>query len=110
MQGFNWEVLAVLLTVVALLNGGLIWGVKFLLDRTMKHIDTQLQDLKEQYAEDSKELVRIEKEFLQFRAQLPEQYVMRTDWIRFSNVIDEKQDRLNDKFEALLRRLGDSKS
>lgn len=43
-----------------------------------------------------------EKRILRLRADLPNEYVRREDWIRFSSLIDTKLDRLNEKIDIAL--------
>ena len=43
-----------------------------------------------------------EKAILRLRADLPNEYVRREDWIRFSGLIDTKMDRLNEKLDIIV--------
>jgi len=43
-----------------------------------------------------------EKALLRLRADLPNQYVRREDWIRFSGLIDTKMDRLSEKIDIIV--------
>lgn len=46
---------------------------------------------------------QLKQELHQLRIDLPERYLLRDDFIRFSGVIGEKMDRLHDKIDALMR-------
>lgn len=50
-------------------------------------------------------LADLERHLLTLKAELPEKYVRREDWIRFAAVIDAKQDALSEKLNTLNARL-----
>ncbi|HTT77736.1 MAG TPA: hypothetical protein VMF50_17360 [Candidatus Binataceae bacterium] len=43
-------------------------------------------------ADGNGKIANIERELLTLKADLPRQYVMRDDWIRFSNILEAKMD------------------
>ncbi|MCO7557356.1 MULTISPECIES: hypothetical protein [Pseudomonas] len=60
--------------------------------------------LGERFAAQEKEiakLAQLEREFLRFQAELPMQYVHRTDYVRNQTVIEAKLDGLRDKLEVV---------
>ena len=62
-----------------------------------EHWDTQFSELKEQ----AKGWVRVEREFLEFKAALPMTYVMRDDYVRNQTVIEAKLDSVALRIENL---------
>ena len=59
-----------------------------------KHWDTQFLALEQAAANEAKEWQRIEKEILMMKADLPNLYVRRDDYIRNQSVIESKLDGL----------------
>lgn len=75
---------------------GAFWGLLSLLFKQFEQrIEKQFQTIED----DAKEWSRIEKEFLHFKAELPNQYVRREDYIRNQTVIESKLDALALKIE-----------
>lgn len=56
------------------------------------HWDERFATVLEQAREDAKGWQRLERDFLEFRAELPMQYVRREDYIRNQTVIEAKLD------------------
>lgn len=107
----DWGVVSVLVGVAMAWGGVLLWAVKVLLDRNQRHSDRSFELINERFEElkkdteaESKQWQRIERDLLELRADMPLNYVRREDWIRFSSVIDAKQDTLNEKINRLLER------
>jgi chromosome segregation ATPase len=63
-------------------------------------LQLRLQGHDEELASVNDKAEQIERDVRQLATMLPNEYVRREDWIRFSNTIDHKLDRLNDKGEA----------
>lgn len=76
-------------------SGLLFWLIKWLLDRYQRHIDQRFTDLEEGQGKRSQDVDQLQRELLELRAELPQQYVQREDWIRFSGQLDHKLDRLH---------------
>lgn len=122
MGELNWAALGVLATVAAGWSVVLLFAVRWMLGSLVTTINQRFtdvdalflerfnalslrfDDMEQARSEDVKELQRIERMFMEFRADLPKEYVRREDWIRFAAVIDAKQDTLNEKIERLLER------
>jgi len=71
---------------------------------SQKHWDTKFAALESAAAAEAKEWSRIEKEILLMKADLPNQYVRRDDYIRNQSVIESKIDGLAVRIEnAILK-------
>lgn len=71
-----------------------------------KHWDALFGGLKLALNAETQTVAKLEKDFLALRAELPLQYVRREDWIRFSAVIEAKQDRDGERLVALNTAMG----
>lgn len=122
MGELNWTALGVLASVAAAWSAVLLFAIRGMMGSLVatinqrftdvdilflerfKALSVRFDDLEQARSEDVKELQRIERLFMELRAELPTEYVRREDWIRFAAVIDAKQDTLNEKVERLLER------
>ena len=83
-------------------NGLLLWSIKFLLDRNATAFDSRI-------AEWSQRTQDVERDVLRLRADLPEKYVQRDDWIRFGAVIESKIDALRETVERVREKVYERK-
>lgn len=68
------------------------------------HMDARFSGLDQSMARGNDEWLRIERELMQLKAELPNNYVRREDYIRHQSVIESKIDGLAVKIEnAILR-------
>jgi len=106
------RVVAILVTVGLAWSGLLIGIIKWLLDRYQAHIDKRFESLEKAREDEQKkwekareteqkEWQRIERELLDFKAELPVLYVRREDNIRQEVIINAKLDALAKMIEAL---------
>jgi len=109
--GIDWKTIGILVAMLTAFSGVVLLAVKVIVNASQKHIDNALVSLSEGIEKNNSEWQRIENDFLKFQAKLPEKYMARDDWIRFSNLIDAKQDALtanlmsvNATLERLLER------
>ncbi len=93
-----WEIIGAVGALLAVLSGLFWWATKWLLDRYH-------QDITRRFEEVAGAQHRLERDVLQLRAELPEKYVRREDWIRFASVIDAKLDALRAAIEAVKEKL-----
>lgn len=93
-----WQLVGLLLSFL-----GFLFGVgKLFFGQLQKHLDKRLDAIDA----DAGQWQRIEREFLQFKADIPVHYVRREDYIRGQSVIEAKLDGLATKIEnAQLRAL-----
>lgn len=82
-----WQLISLAVTLLGAF-GGL---VKLLLRQVEQRIDEQLARI----GQDSKSWRRVERDIMELRAELPERYVRREDYIRGQTVIEAKLDAIN---------------
>ena len=105
MEAIDWRIVSVLLGMVTAWSAVLFWAVKWLLDRYQQHMDQRFEMLLASTSEEAQEWQRVERDLLTLRAELPQHYVRREDWIRFSSVIDAKLDALRAEQSVVVTRL-----
>jgi len=92
----NWQMVGVLVAMLAAFSAVVLLAVRVMLAAQQRHADEKFRLLSAGIEKNNTEWQRIEKDFLKFQATLPEKYVARDDWIRFSNSIDAKQDKITE--------------
>ncbi|HEU4601564.1 MAG TPA: hypothetical protein VFS24_06335 [Steroidobacteraceae bacterium] len=70
------------------------------LDERFTTRDKSIEEIKTQISKVETHGRTLESDILRLRAELPNEYVRREDWIRFSGTIDAKLDWLREKSEA----------
>ncbi|ARU23655.1 hypothetical protein [Ralstonia syzygii] len=63
--------------------------------------EEQINALLKQIGKEAETVVRLEREFMSFKADLPLQYVRREDYVRGQSVIEAKLDALYSKLEVV---------
>jgi len=63
--------------------------------------EKQIAALLEQIGKDAEAVARLEREFMNFKAELPVHYVRREDYVRGQSVIEAKLDALYSKLEVV---------
>jgi len=106
----EWQVIGVLIAVMLLWSGVLFWAVKWLLDGYRRHVDDKFGSLEEANKNEAEQWRRVDREIMELRAELPNLYVRRDDFIRSNSVIDARLETVNEKLSRLLERRGDEKS
>lgn len=101
MGSVSWQTVAVLATLIVANGAIVLFAVKTMLNDSKIHTDEKFNELEEKISGISTESIKIERQLLTFKADLPKEYVMRNDWIRFSSVIDAKQDGLGAEVRTL---------
>lgn len=77
-------------TIITAIVGIAAWGVK----NAIGELKGAITELKTQDKENADEIAKVEKELNSLKADLPLIYVTREDFIRVSNNIDHKLDKL----------------
>lgn len=92
-----WEVLSLLIGFM----GFVFTAGKILMSQVEKRLDIRFEGLEKarKTAEDGH--MRMEREFLEFKATLPLEYVRRDDFIRSQTVIEAKLDALYNRLDAM---------
>ncbi|WP_435951684.1 hypothetical protein [Dryocola sp. BD626] len=94
-----WEVISLLLSFVGLMFG----AGKLLLAQIEKRLNERFETLEVALRESEIGWSRLEREFLEFRADLPLHYVRREDYLRGQAIIEVKLDALYSKIELIQR-------
>lgn len=95
------KLLGALAAIMALLQACFWWAVKWLLDRHSHSLEKRLAAIETADENRWDAIKALERELLQLRAELPEKYVRREDWIRLSAIIDSKLDGLRATLETM---------
>lgn len=96
-----WDLLKVLVPVLLALFGMMAALIAWFADRVAKGIDRSLDELKAAIDREALRIGRVENQVLEMRAQLPENYVRREDWLRNHSVIEARLDLVFEKLERL---------
>lgn len=95
-----WQLVTLALAVIGAFAGlGKLFLVQF-----QRGIDKQFGAVEDRFrtlATDLASWRNLEREFLQFRAYLPEKYVRREDYIRGQTVIESKLDAISSELKAV---------
>lgn len=94
-----WEVISLMLSFVGLM----FTSGKVLLVQIEKRLNERFEALENARRNSEVSWSRLEREFLEFRAELPLHYVRREDYLRGQAVIEAKLDALSSKIELLQR-------
>lgn len=70
-------------------------------DETRRHWDTQFAALQKAAHDETAQWQHVERELLRLKADLPEKYVLREDFVKNQTIIEGKLDRLALKIENL---------
>lgn len=87
------------IAIVALLLGAAWWLLRMFANQVAKTLEARLKAIEEQHAE----VKSLRGDYAALRQELVQEYVRREDWIRFSNNIDNKLDRLSDRLNELIK-------
>ena len=101
-----WETLGTVAGLLVLFQGLSFWAIKWLLERSQRAIDLRFDALEQGNKQGREATWALERDFLRLRADLPNDYVRRDDWIRFSTVIDAKLDALRQAVDQIRQRFG----
>jgi hypothetical protein len=93
----SWEAVATFTGAFVALLGLNLGAVRWLLIRYEMDLSDRIDDIKRDGSEFSHS---VEREFLQWKAQLPLDYVRREDWIRFANTLEAKLDAMRAEMRA----------
>jgi len=117
-----WQLLGILAGILSAFLTLLFGGGRFLLSQFEKRLDARFSNLEKSQkaaqthmdqrfstietamAKGSEEAMRLERELMQLKADLPNHYVRRDDFIRVQSIIESKIDGLASKIDnAILR-------
>jgi hypothetical protein len=92
-----WQLVLLLLAFFACVGG---FG-KLLLDRIDKQLDERFKVQAALLQDTTGKVTQLERDFLEWRADLPLHYVRREDYVRGQSVIEAKLDALYNKLEVV---------
>ena len=103
-----WELLLALAGLVGAF-ATVIWAFGSLLVKQFEKrltekfnaIEASRKSADEALQNDLNQLKSLEREFLEFKAELPERFVLRTDYIRGQSILEAKQDALYNRMEVV---------
>jgi hypothetical protein len=101
----HWQLFLALLTVMGIWGALLVTVFQIMLSRVMKAQTETIQTKIGVIQTVETNCARLERELLQLKADLPEKYVRREDFIRFDVGINDKLDKLRDLFLEKLENL-----
>jgi len=94
----HWQLFVALLGVMAVWSGLIVTVFQIMLSRVMKSQTDTLEVKINVIKTVSDNCTRLERELLEFKADMPAEYVRREDFIRFDVGINDKLDKLRDLF------------
>ena len=92
-----WQLVTLVTTVAIALSGGFAFLFRQLLRQFEKRLGAKFEALESQ----SENWHRVERDLMQLRIDLPQQYVRREDYIRNQTVIETKLDLVIERTAAL---------
>lgn len=96
----EWGMLGVIATLLTLWSAGTFWAIKFLISSQLasqrKYTDEKFLALTTAIDKQGDVIQGFERDLLTLKAELPDKYVRREDWIRFAATIDAKLDGLRE--------------
>jgi hypothetical protein len=105
----SWAIAGVMVGMIVVWSGIFLWALKVMLDRYLREIDGRVAKVEKEHRDYATKVERahseLERDVLRLRAELPEKYVQREDWIRFGSVIDAKLDALREALSRLTERV-----
>lgn len=93
-----WEIVSLMLSFMGFLSA----AGKILLTQIEKRLSERFDALEHARQQSEISWSRLEREFLEFRADMPLNYVRREDYIRGQTVIEAKLDSLHSRIELSL--------
>ena len=99
MDTFTPQVISSLVGVLVAWSAVSIWAVSWILNSHRKFTEGKFSELIKLVQKQSQEVLNLERDLMRFKSELPDKYVRREDWIRFSQTMDAKLDTLNERQE-----------
>ena len=99
----DWQLLGFFGGLLALWSGIIIATLKWMLDKSDRHMGERLGLLTKHLDAFRSEVHKLELDVEKLRREVAERYVPREDWIQFGISIEGKLDRLGRKIDAAVR-------
>lgn len=95
---FIMILIAVLSTVIGTVK--ILWArIEKSLDQNFSATNRKIEDVAHQAAEGQKEIRALERQFLEFKADMPFRYIARDDYIWGQTILEQKLDAVAQKLE-----------
>lgn len=99
----EWTQITFFCTMLALWSGFIIATLKWMLDKSDRHMGERLHDLAQHIDTFRNEVHKLELDVERFKRESVERFVLRDDWIQFGIGVEGKIDRLGRKIDAIIR-------
>lgn len=97
----DWEMIAVFVGVFIAWNAFLVGIIRYFIVRSLAGVDKKFDDIEGDIEKESERRRELETRLHDLETDLPNRFVQREDWIRFSTVIDKKMDKFNEKLDGI---------
>lgn len=92
MSSIDWKTLSAITAVLSLLNAGLFWAVRWLVESQRQAFERRFEDLIGRLKVSSEDVHEVRRELYELKAELPRTYVQRDDWIMSFGRFEQKLD------------------
>lgn len=96
-----WSLITVISSVALAWSGLLLGAIRWLINAHQRNMEHRFQQLELVTKQKTQHLHDLDRDILRLRAELPNEYVRREDWIRFGGQIDSKLDALYQRIDKL---------
>lgn len=100
----SWEMVGTAVTILLALFGLLVGIIRWLLDRYVDAIKSQIEIMAKQITAQAGDITRLDKELLKLRGEIARDYYTREDHIRYETLFHAKMDAVGAKVENLILR------
>jgi len=101
MADLDWQMLAVLSGLFITWSAFLVGIIRYFIVRSLAGVDKKFDDIESDIEKEAERRRELETRFHGLETDLPNRFVQREDWIRFSTVLDKKMDRFNEKLDGI---------
>jgi len=101
MADLDWQMFAVLSGIFVAWNAFLVAIIRYFIVRSVAGMDKKFDDIESDMEKEAERRRELENRLHSLETDLPNRFVQREDWIRFSSVIDKKMDKLNEKLDGI---------
>tara|TARA_R110002095_G_scaffold55910_1_gene48090 strand:+ start:249 stop:626 length:378 start_codon:yes stop_codon:yes gene_type:complete len=96
----EWKELAAIGSLLVVWSAGSLWAIKVLITSQLAthraYTDEKFESLVTLITKQGNEIQKFERDLMTLKAELPDKYVRREDWIRFAATLDAKMDGLRE--------------
>lgn len=88
----DWDTLARIGGLIAIINGGLLWAVKWLVDQQRRAFEQRFEEFMRRDVQHDENIQAVRDDLQALEARLPREYVHRDDWIMSFGRFEQKLD------------------